>query len=229
MLATFTEQAKQALETIRAEQSAANESCDENKHIPQDKMLEEQNYPFYLNKDQLIRFLRARDYDIPKTTQMYVNWVKWRLDYRADRIDPEQIRAMLEKETIKIVGHSIDNSLVVLVQARYHEPTAQHIDDLVRYGIFVTEQAIQRLEREGRKPCIHVIYDRTGMTNANRDYALIKLSYKMIGMLQDFYCERLGNFYVLGANWVYWAAFKLIKAFLAKKTRDKIHIINSNE
>ena len=51
----------------------------------------------------------------------------------------------------------------------------------------------------------------------------------MIGMLQDFYCERLGNFYVLGANWVYWAAFKLIKAFLAKKTREKIHIINNNE
>ena len=73
---------------------------------------------------------------------MYVNWVKWRLDYRADRINPEQIRAMLEKETIKMVGHSIDNSLVLLVQARFHEPTAQHIDDLVRYGIFITEQAI---------------------------------------------------------------------------------------
>ena len=48
-------------------------------------------------------------------------------------------------------------------------------------------------------------------------------------MLQDFYCERLGNFYVIGANWMFWAGHKMIKPFLAKKTADKIKLIYNNE
>ena len=57
----------------------------------------------------------------------------------------------------------------------------------------------------------------------------MKFAYKMVGMLQDFYCERLGNFYVINANWMFWAAHKLIKPFLATKTRDKIKLIYNNE
>ena len=108
-------------------------------------------------------------------------------------------------------------------------PAAQHIDDLVRYGIFIVETAIKKIDAEGLEPRIHCIYDRTGMTGANRDMALIKFSLRMVSMLQDLYCERLGNFYVIGANWMFWAAHKIIKPFLAQKTRDKIKLIYQNE
>ena len=107
-------------------------------------------------------------------------------------------------------------------------PKAQHIDDLVRYGLFVIEKAIQRIEVENLEPRIHCIYDRTGMTGSNRDTALIKFAYRMVTMLQDFYCERLGNFYVIGANWMFWAGHKMIKPFLAKKTAEKIKLIYNN-
>jgi len=79
----------------------------------------------------------------------------------------------------------------------------------------VIERAIEQIEADGLEPRVHCIYDRTGMTSSNRDTALIKLAFKMISLLQDFYCERLGNFYVIGANWMFWAAHKLIKPFLA--------------
>ena len=35
----------------------------------------------------------------------------------------------------------------------------------------------------------------------------------------------MGNFYVIGANWVFWAAHKIIKPFLAQKTREKLKLI----
>ena len=63
------------------------------------------------------------------------------------------------------------------------------------------------------------------MTSANRDSAIIKFFIRMVGMLQDFYCERLGNFFVIGANWVFWAAHKMVKPFLAQKTREKVKLI----
>ena len=132
---------------------------------------------------------------------------------------------MLEKPVMAVAGRTRDNSIILLVQPRFHEPGAQHIDDLLRYGIFIVEQIIKQIEREGCSPTIHCIYDRTGMTSLNRDNALIKLSIKMAKMLQDFYCERLGNFYVIGANWLFWMAHKLIAPFLAKKTAEKIKLI----
>ena len=132
---------------------------------------------------------------------------------------------MLERPVMSLEGTTRDNCIIIVVRPRFHVPGAQPIEDLIRYGIFVVEKAIRRIERGNLEPRIHCIYDRTGMTGANRDTALLKFAFKMIGMLQDFYCERLGNFYVIGANWMFWAAHKLIKPFLAQKTREKLKLI----
>ena len=96
-----------------------------------------------------------------KSRLMFVAWVKWRLEYRADRISPELIRGMLEIPVMKIAGYSRDNGLIIVCQPRFHTPGQHHIDDLVRYGMFIVETAIKKIEREGRSPLIHCIYDRT--------------------------------------------------------------------
>ena len=132
---------------------------------------------------------------------------------------------MLERPVMAFAGKTRDNCIVILCQPRYHVPGAQSLDIMVRYGIFVIENAIKRIDAEGLEPRIHLIYDRTGMTSANRDSAVIKFFMRMVSVLQDFYCERLGFFYVIGANWVFWAAHKLIKPFLAQKTREKLKLI----
>ena len=67
------------------------------------------------------------------------------------------------------------------------------------------------------------------MTNQNKDGQVVKLAMKMASTLQDFYCERLGDFYVIGATTAFWIGHKIISPFLAKKTRDKIKIINKLE
>ena len=88
---------------------------------------------------------------------------------------------------------------------------------------------MKRIKEENRNPQIACIYDRTGMTGANRDSQIVKLAYRMIGTLQDFYCERLGEFIVIGANTAFWIANGLIKPFLAKKTREKIKLVYKDE
>ena len=132
---------------------------------------------------------------------------------------------MLERPVMAFAGISRDNCIVILCQPKYHKPGAQTLDLMVRYGIFVIEKAIQRINAEGLEPRIHLIYDRTGMDSSNRDSAIIKFALKMVGMLQDFYCERLGNFYVIGANWLFWCGHKLIKPFLSAKTSQKLKLI----
>merc|ERR1711971_236030 len=101
----------------------------------------------------------------------------------ADKIRPEEVRTMLERPVMAVAGRTRDNCIVLLVQPRFHEPGAQHIDDLVRYGIYIIERVIKQIDREGLEPRIHCIYDRTGMTSSNRDNALMKFAFKMIKLL----------------------------------------------
>ena len=100
---------------------------------------------------------------------MHEAWVRWRLTFKADQIRPSEIKELLLRETMILGPITKNNNLTLLVRVRYHVPGTHHIDDLVRYGIFVVEQAMNRIKAENRDPKIAVIYDRTGMTSANRD------------------------------------------------------------
>ncbi len=70
-----------------------------------------------------------------------------------------------------------------------------------------------------------MIYDRTGMSRANQDMQVIKFTTSFVSMLQDYYAERLAKFYVVGANWLYKMLYAVIKPFLSKKTKEKVHSI----
>ena len=56
---------------------------------------------------------------------------------------------MLERPVMAVAGRTKDNCIVLLVQPRFHVPGAQHIDDLARYGIYIIEQVINKIDREG--------------------------------------------------------------------------------
>ena len=49
----------------------------------------------------------------------------------------------------------------------------------------------------------------------------------LVTMLQDNYAERLGALYVIGAGWFYWMIFNIVKVFLTKRTKEKIHLIGN--
>jgi len=74
-----------------------------------------------------------------------------------------------------------------------------------------------------------IIYDRAGIGMANVDRKLITFNLQFVKILQDFYAERLSCFYVLGANFMYWAMYKTVSMFLAEKTKNKINLIDNNE
>ena len=160
---------------------------------------------------------------------MFEAWVRWRISYKADSIDPMKIRRLLRKEIMVLGGKTKDNCITLVVRPCFHDPNEQELETLIQYGIFIIERTIRQIEKRGLAPRINCIYDRTNMTSANRDSGLIKFAMRMLTMLQDFYCERLGNFFVINANWAFWIAHKLVKPFLAKKTRDKMKLIYKME
>ena len=66
------------------------------------------------------------------------------------------------------------------------------------------------------------------MTSDNRDNKLISFTMSFVKMLQEYYAERLGLMYVIGANWVYKGMWYLVSPFLAEKTRAKIVLVSAD-
>ena len=48
-------------------------------------------------------------------------------------------------------------------------------------------------------------------------------------MLNDYYPETLKSFYVLGANLLYRGMWKIVSVFIAKRTEEKINLLEEPE
>ncbi len=77
---------------------------------------------------------------------MWEKWVKWRLEFKIDQIEPRKIRHLLMKHTIILHGHDRDNRFCVLVRPRYHTPGEQELEEMIHYGILLIERATKRTE-----------------------------------------------------------------------------------
>ena len=52
---------------------------------------------------------------------------------------------------------------------------------------------------------------------------------KFMPMLNEYYPETLKSFYVLGANLLYRAMWKVASVFISKRTEDKINLLEEPE
>ena len=182
----------------------------------------------YLDRSNLLRVLHARDLKVDTAFEMWKKWYEWRITYRAELITEEEMMPHIVTGKAFFHGEDLQGRPCLIVRARHHWPEQFSAEDTMRYVIYLVEQGVKLADARGTgKLC--VIYDRGGMTSANKDGNLIELMKKLSAMLQDFYAERLSAVYVLNVNWFYWIIFQAVKPLLNKKTRDKVNILrNSN-
>ena len=66
------------------------------------------------------------------------------------------------------------------------------------------------------------------MKNSNLSLSTVRQTKDMFGALGNYYTERLCRTFVLNAGWTLSAVWTVIKAFLAKETREKYNILKGN-
>ena len=182
----------------------------------------------YLDRNNLLRVLKAREFKQEAAYQMWLKWYHWRVEYRADEITEDDVRE--HTVTGKAFYRGVDKMgrPCLIVRFRNHNPEQFTTESSMRYMIYLVESGVKLADELGTGQ-ICVVYDRGGLTPANRDSKLIDLIRTLSGMLQDFYAERLSAVYVLHVNWFYWLMFQVAKPLLNKKTRNKIHIVRNIE
>lgn len=172
--------------------------------------------------DQLVlRFLRARKWDVQKALIMLVSTMKWRQDAKVDddimlhgeehflvqeqagatEKDKKFAKDFLDQMRMgKSFSHGIDKDgrPMTVVRTRLHRAGEQSEESLERYTIYLIETNRHLLSAPVDTGT--VIFDMTGFSMANMDYTPVKF---MIQCFEANYPESLGVVLVHKAPWVF--------------------------
>ncbi|KAL2828968.1 hypothetical protein BDW59DRAFT_40212 [Aspergillus cavernicola] len=189
----------------------------------------------------LLRFLRARKWDVKKALMMLISTIRWRLvDSKVDsdimkngeHFALEQIENGTPTEKTKAeefmkqfrLGksflHGVDKSgrPICVVRVRLHRSSDQSTEALERFTVFTIESARMLLAPPVETACI--IFDMTDFTLANMDYHPVKF---MIKCFEANYPESLGVILIHKAPWIFSSIWNIIKGWLDPVVAQKIH------
>ncbi|AOA64357.1 Phosphatidylinositol/phosphatidylcholine transfer protein [Komagataella phaffii CBS 7435] len=218
----LTDEEKKTLETFREGLKAAG-------------------YTQRLDDSTLLRFLRARKFDVAKATEMFVNCEKWRKKENVDHILEE--------------FHYEEKPLVAQMYPTYYHKTDKdgrpvYYEELGRVNInemlkiTTQERMVKNLVWEyesfvkfrlpacSRKSGVLIetsctILDLKGITISSA-YSVMGYVKEVSYIGQNYYPERMGKFYLINAPFGFSTAFKIFKPFLDPVSVSKIFILGSS-
>jgi len=203
-------------------------------------MLEQLGYTERLDTLTLLRFLRARKFDVELSKAMFVNCEEWRKKFGTDDL-PRTFEYPEKPEVFKFYPqyyHKTDKD----GRPVYIEKLGK-IDLNAMYKITTAERMLQNLVTEYEKLadprlpacsrkagklletcCTIMDLKGVGVTSIPSVYGYVRQASEIS---QNYYPERLGKLYLINAPWGFSSVFSVVKGFLDPVTVNKIHVLGS--
>ena len=175
----------------------------------------------------LLRFLRARKWNLNDAFQMVIDTLEWRRMYEVRKIMAEG-EAGIKRELLasgKSYFWNVDREgrLLSIITSRLHDRYAQTLVETCRFTVYLME-----LGRRLMTPAetVTIIFDMADAPLASFDLGSIQF---MIQCFQSFYPESLGKCLVLNPTWLFSGFYKAVKGFLDPVVQAKIELISDPE
>ncbi|GAA6012655.1 hypothetical protein JCM10207_009070 [Rhodosporidiobolus poonsookiae] len=189
----------------------------------------------------LLRFLRARKFDLPKAKEMWINTQKWKASFRVDELyetfdykEKEQVAKFYPR-----FYHKTDKD----GRPVYIEQLGK-LDLNELYKVTTPERQMQSLvveyekfQRDRLPICSELVGHLVETSCTIMDLKGVGLSQfwkvknyvqEASSISQDHYPESMGRFYVINAPWGFSTVWSLVKGWLDEATVAKIHILGSS-
>ncbi|PFH63302.1 hypothetical protein XA68_14954 [Ophiocordyceps unilateralis] len=192
----------------------------------------------------VLRFLRARKWDVDRALVMLVSAMNWRFSEMCvdsdimlngesgalhDEVNGDEDAKKMGSDFMyqcrvgKCFLHGTDKQgrPICVVRVRLHKPSGQSAESLERYTVYIIETA--RLALQYPVDTATIIFDMTGFSLANMDYHPVKF---MIQCFEANYPECLGTILVHNAPWVFQGIWRIIRGWLDPVVAAKVHFTN---
>ncbi|KAL7747755.1 cytosolic factor, phosphatidylinositol/phosphatidylcholine transfer protein [Sorochytrium milnesiophthora] len=188
----------------------------------------------------LLRFLRARRFDVPQTRQMMVSQEHWRTEYKVEEIarsfvfsEADQVRRLYPQYYHKTdkLGRPIyiEHLSKLNVKELYNVTSMERMQQklVYEYEKTINERFVACSLAAGthiEQSCTILDLDGVSLTSFPQVSGFVKQISK-IG--QDYYPELLGNMFIINSPMMFSTIWSVIKMFLDETTAAKIHILGS--
>ncbi|KAK1064231.1 cytosolic factor, phosphatidylinositol/phosphatidylcholine transfer protein [Friedmanniomyces endolithicus] len=206
-------------------------------------LLEKEGYTKNLDTLTLLRFLRARKFDVQLSKKMFEDCEKWRADFGGG-VD-NLVRTFNYKEKPQIMAyypqyyHKTDREgrpvyIESMGKIDLHAMRKITTDERMLQNLVVEYEKLAdpRLPACSRKSgqlletcCTIMDMKGVGLMKAPEVYGYLQSA---SGISQNYYPERLGKLYIINAPWGFSSVFSVVKRFLDPVTVAKIHVLGSS-
>ncbi|CCH59380.1 hypothetical protein TBLA_0B05520 [Henningerozyma blattae CBS 6284] len=204
-------------------------------------ILKKKGYTERLDDATLLRFLRARKFDLALAEKMFVDCENWRKEFGTNTIledfhyDEKPIVAKYYPqyyhktdkdgrpcyfEELGMVN--LPDMLKITTQERMLKNLVWEYEAFVKYRLPASSRAVGYLVETS---CTIMDLKGISISSAYNVISYVKEA-SIIG--QNYYPERMGKFYLINAPFGFSTAFKLFKPFLDPVTVSKIFILSSS-
>ncbi|KAK0787987.1 phosphatidylinositol transfer protein csr1 [Friedmanniomyces endolithicus] len=195
----------------------------------------------------LLRFLRARKWDVHAALVMLVSTMHWRSQEMhvdddimlrgeqyalresvsgnaAEKKEGADFMVQLRMGKSFLHGTDKDGRPCCYVRVRLHKQGEQSEKSLERFTVYTIETA--RMLLQPPVDTATIVFDMTDFTMANMDYTPVKF---MIKCFEANYPESLGSVLVYKSPWLFQGIWKIIKGWLDPVVASKVHFASNVE
>ena len=190
----------------------------------------------------LLRFLRARKFDLEKTMEMFKKFLQWRIDMKVDELrESYQMENLIQIKKLYPHGyHKTDKQGRPIYIELYDKTDVKGLfkitteDKMVKYYIKQYERQIKYIfpacsavvKRPVEQSCTVLDANGIGITSL---FGPIKGFVKLASDIgQDYYPEMLGKMTIVNVGFLFRAVWSLVKSFIDPKTQNKINLLKSS-
>ncbi|XP_073152266.1 uncharacterized protein [Henckelia pumila] len=179
--------------------------------------------PMQCSDASILRFLEARNWNTKKASKMLKETLKWRLEYKPEKIKWEDVAG--EAETGKLYrADYLDNfGRTVLVMRPGFENT-NSVEGQIKYLVYCMESAILSINGGEEQMVWLIDFRRWSMGSIS-----VKVTRETARILQDRYPERLGVAILYNPPKVFESFWMMVKPFLEHKTYKKVKFVYSDQ
>lgn len=176
----------------------------------------------------ILRFLRARKWDIDRAYKMAIAAIKWRIEEDVEGViwhgDLLNDASLMWKGVSYSHGKDRLGQPIIWSSSCLHHQKDQSYPQLKRYLIWMMETLRQLLAPPIERVCL--IMDLTDHSNSNMDWPFVKTFLKF---LESYYPECLGICIVYNGPWWFSGVWKLISPLLDPVVAAKVQFAQKPE
>lgn len=167
------------------------------------------------------RFLRARDLDIEKASNLFLKYLRWRQTFVPNgSIGASEIPNELVHNKVFMQGLDKNGRPIVVIFGGRHKQN--NIEELKRFVVYTLDKICSRMP--GGQEKFMCIADLKGWGYSNSD---IRGYLAALSILQDCYPERLGKLFIVHVPYLFMTAWKAVYPFIDSKTKKKIIFVEN--